>query len=110
MKRIFLILAIVGAILPYIFFIQFFSSEGVNLSSFVSALFVNGAIGGITVDLLFTSFVFWIYIFYRKSTQEGPNPILFIILNLTIGLSCAIPAYLYASINGEKNSVIMNKS
>ncbi len=96
MKRLYLILAILGAVLPYLFFFQYFSVEGVNLAGFVGALFSNGAAGGFTADLLFTSFVFWIYMAYRRSRMDGPNPILFIVLNLTIGLSCALPAYLYA--------------
>ncbi|MBT8102327.1 MAG: DUF2834 domain-containing protein [Gammaproteobacteria bacterium] len=96
MKKIYLILAIVGAILPYLFFFQFFQSEGINLSAFVGALFVNGAAGGFSADLLFASLVFWLFMFTEQKRARGPNPYLFIFLNLTIGLSCALPAYLYA--------------
>lgn len=31
MKRLYLILAILGAIAPYIFFFKYFSSEGINI-------------------------------------------------------------------------------
>lgn len=96
MKTPYLILAIIGAILPYAFFIQHFSSEGISLSGFVSALFASPAAGGFTADLLFTSIVFWIFMIQQRSRDKGPNPILFILLNLLIGLSCAFPAYLYA--------------
>jgi hypothetical protein len=57
----------------------------------------NGAAAGFTADLLFTSFVFWLAMIIRRREGKGPNPILFIVLNLTIGLSCELPAYLYAS-------------
>ncbi|NIN67634.1 MAG: DUF2834 domain-containing protein, partial [Anaerolineae bacterium] len=63
---------------------------------FVSALFANGAAGGFAADLLITSFVFWLAMFYQRSKGKGPRPALFIALNLLIGLSCALPAYLYA--------------
>ena len=96
MKRLYLVLAIVGAVLPYVFFAQHFWSEGVNLSGFVAALFANSAAGGFTADLLVTSLVFWIFMFHQRSREKGPRPILFIVLNLLIGLSCALPAYLYA--------------
>jgi len=96
MKTLYLLLAIVGAVLPYVFFIQHFSSEGVSLSGFVAALFANPAAGGFTADLLLTSFVFWIFVFHQNSREKGPRPILFVMLNLLIGLSCALPAYLYA--------------
>ena len=75
-----------------VFFIDFFAASGIDLLGFVDALFVNGAAGGFAADLLITSAVFWIYLFTRP---DGPSPWGFIVLNLTIGLSCALPAYLY---------------
>ena len=95
MKNLYLGLAIIGAVVPYLFFIEFFAVAGIDLPAFIGALFANGAAGGFTADLLITSLVFWIYMFNRK---EGPAPWLFVVLNLTIGLSCALPAYLYASL------------
>ncbi len=101
MKKLYLFLAIVGAVLPYVFFVQHFSSQGFGLSGFVSALFANPAAGGFSADLLFTSVVFWIFIFQQRSREKGPSPILFVALNLLIGLSCALPAYLYARERSE---------
>lgn len=96
-KNLYLGLAFAGAIVPYIYFIQHFADVGFGLGDFMSALFANPAAGGFTADLLITSFVFWIAMFHRRSLGKGPRPLLFIILNLTIGLSCALPAYLAAS-------------
>ena len=90
-------MAFAGAIVPYIYFIQHFADVGFGLGDFTSALFANPAAGGFTADLLITSFVFWIAMFHRRSLGKGPKPLLFIILNLTIGLSCALPAYLAAN-------------
>lgn len=89
-------MAILGAIIPYLFFFQFFQVEGINLPVFVSSLFVNGAAGGFSADLLFTSFVFWIFMYNQASKGNSLKPPIFILLNLSIGLSCALPAYLYA--------------
>lgn len=96
MKRLYLLLAIAGAVLPYVFFIQHFSSEGLSLPTFVAAVFANPAAAGFSADLLFTSTVFWIFMFHQRSRGKGPPPTLFLVLNLLIGLSCAVPAYLYA--------------
>jgi len=85
----------IGAVIPYVFFIGFFQEHGINFPEFLKALFVNGAAGGFSADLLFTSFVFWLFMFV-ETKKQGPSPYLFIVLNLTIGLSCALPAYLYA--------------
>ena len=96
MKKLYLGLTILGAAVPYYFFGQFFQQHGFNLSSFVSGLFVNGAAGGFSADLLVSSFVFWLFMFQQQKKTEGPQPYIFIVLNLAIGLSCALPAYLYA--------------
>jgi hypothetical protein len=96
MKNIYLCLAVMGAVIPYIFFFDFIQLEGLNIPLFLESLFVNGAAGGFSADLLFTSFVFWLFMFIEKNKSNMPSPYLFIFLNLTIGLSCALPAYLYA--------------
>lgn len=92
MKNVYLVLAVIGAVVPYVFFFNFIGTAGFDLTAFVGALFVNGAAGGFSADLLITSAVFWIYMFNRA---EGPGPWLYVVLNLSIGLSCAVPAYLY---------------
>lgn len=101
-KKLYLLLAIGGAVVPYIFFIQHFAAAGFHIGVFVSAVFVNPAAGGFTADLLISSLVFWIFMLHRRGRGEGPGPFWFIVLNLTIGLSCALPAYLYASEDSGK--------
>ena len=96
MKKLYLLLAIIGAIVPYIFFFKFIQAEGVNIPAFISALFANGAAGGFSADLLLTSLIFWLFMFQQVKEPNGPKPYIFIVLNLAIGLSCALPAYLYA--------------
>ncbi len=75
MKKIYLVLAIVGAIVPYVFFFQFFQAEGLGLAAFVEALFVNGAAGGFSADLLFTSFVFWLFMFTQQKKGQRARPL-----------------------------------
>lgn len=94
-KKIYLVLAVLGAVIPYLFFYDFMMNEGVNILSFVRGLFENGAAGGFSADLLISSVVFWVYMFQKMFDDNSPKPWLFIGINLTIGLSCALPAYLY---------------
>lgn len=89
MQNVYLVLAILGGIVPYIFFAQFLTNHDVG--SFVAALFVNGAAGGVSADLLISSVVFWAFLWQRKAS----NAWAYVVINLTIGLSCALPAYLY---------------
>jgi len=96
MKTIYLALAIVGAVVPYAFFVQQMQLTGFDLRDFMAAAFANPVAAGFASDLFISSFIFWIVIFRRRISANGPKPALFIILNLLIGLSCALPAYLYA--------------
>ena len=93
MKLVYLVAAIIGAIVPYVFFVQHFADLGYSLGAFLAAGYANPVAGGAFSDLLISSFVFWIYMFTRG--EGAPRPWLFVILNLAIGLSCALPAYLY---------------
>jgi hypothetical protein len=92
MKTIYLILAIVGAVIPFVFFIMFFLAHSIDIPVFVRALFSNGASAGFTADLLISSLVFWLFMFSRGE----PKWWIYVLVNLTIGLSCALPLYLYA--------------
>jgi len=89
MQKTYLVLAIIGAIIPYIFFSQFLAYQ--SIGDFVPALFANGAAGGFSADLLISSVVFWVFLWQR----EAPKAWVYVLINLTIGLSCALPAYLY---------------
>ena len=93
LKNIYLGLAIIGAVIPYVFFLQHFAATGYAISDFLAAVFATPAGSGFASDLLITSFVFWIYMF--KQNDESPQPWPFILVNLSIGLSCALPAYLF---------------
>lgn len=101
MKQVYLFAAVIGAIIPFVFFFQFIQINGINLPAFISGLFANGAAGGFSADLLISSFVFWAFMFRQQKMNDAPKPWLFIALNLCIGLSCALPAYLYVI---ERNS------
>ena len=93
MKNVYLGLAIAGAVIPYYFFLQHFGSEGLYLGPFLMQAFANPVAAGFAADLFISSFVFWAYMFSADSS--APRPWAFIVINLLIGLSCALPAYLY---------------
>lgn len=91
MKFFFLACTVLGTVVPYAFFISYFAAEGIVITSFVGALFANGAAGGFTADLLISSVAFWGFLIWQKAERLW----LFILLNMTIGLSCALPLYFY---------------
>lgn len=91
MANIYLVLALIGAVVPYLFFVDWFSTEGFDLAGFVAGAFANGSAGGFTADVLISSLVFWVWLISRKT----PRLWLYVIVNLSIGLSCALPLYLW---------------
>ena len=91
MKNFYLLAAIVGAVVPYIFFIEFFLAEGVDVIVFLQGVFANGAAAGFAADILISSAIFWSYLIARKESGVWK----YVVLNLAIGLSCALPYYLY---------------
>lgn len=101
MQKVYLVWAVLGAVIPIMFFLGVFHTEMVGLAGFIPALFVNGPAGGFAADLFISSFVFWTFMFTQ---QQGPRPWLFIVLNLCIGLSCALPAYLYARLRASERA------
>ena len=102
MKYVYLVLAILGTVIPYFFFLQHMGPEGLALNSFIADAFANPAASGFTADLLISSLVFWIYMF--NAGEDAPKPWTFIAMNLFIGLSCALPAYLYWRARRERSS------
>lgn len=94
MKYFYLAATIVGTIVPYFFFAPFFAEHGLKLGLFIQSLFANGPAAGFTADILLSSAVFWAMMF---SSNKLPFPLKLICLalNLTIGLSAALPFYGY---------------
>ncbi len=97
-KTLYLSLAVAGGVLPYVFFIRHFQASGLNLLTFLADAFGNAVASGFATDLIISSIAFWFVMFHRRAAGRGPAPGLFIVLNLAIGLSCALPAYAYATL------------
>lgn len=91
-RNVYLALAVLGTVVPYVFFMQFFAAHGIDLPAFVAALVANPAASGFTADIVISSAVFWVWMF---SHRDGPNPWPFIAANLLVGLSLALPLYLW---------------
>lgn len=96
MKNVYLTMAILGAIAPYLFFAKFFVEDEFGLAEFIHQLFATAPAAGFTMDLLITSTVFWIWSFPEARRLDIKRWWSFVAINLLIGLSCAFPLFLYA--------------
>jgi len=92
MRKFWLFATIIGTLLPYYFFYNQIVSSDFEWGNLLSLIFPTYAATGFVVDLLITSFIFWIYIFKKVDKSLF---IQIVALNLAIGLSAALPYYLF---------------
>jgi hypothetical protein len=102
MKTLYLVAAVVGAVVPFYFYFQHFELNGMHPMDFVDAALVGPATRGLTADLVISSIVFWAFMIHRRLLGHGPRPTAYIVLTVLIGLACAVPAYLYAMEAGRR--------
>jgi hypothetical protein len=94
-KNIFLVLAILGFIAPYYFFLQLPAENGFNLPLLMQPLFANNFMKGLAMDLTVSVIVFWVYVFTEANKLQMKNPWVYLLATLLVGLSFALPLFLY---------------
>ena len=94
-KNIYLILAILGFIVPYYFFLQLPVQDGFNLASLIQPFSANNFMKGVAADLTISVMVFWIFMFVEAARLQMKNPWLYLLATLLVGLSFALPLFLY---------------
>ena len=94
-KSIYLILALLGLVVPYWFLFKFLSTNGFDLALLVQQLFANNISTFFAVDLVISILVFWLYMIAEANKLHMKNWWLYILASLTVGLSFALPLFLY---------------
>jgi magnesium-transporting ATPase (P-type) len=94
-KNIYLILAVIGFIAPYYFFLQLPAENGFDLPRFMQPLFANNFMKGVAMDLTVSVIVFWFFMFAEANKLQMKNPWLYLLATLLVGLSFALPLFLY---------------
>ncbi|WP_420644228.1 DUF2834 domain-containing protein [Candidatus Leptofilum sp.] len=95
LRLFYLVMAVVGTVLPWLLFGQFFAQEGLNIPLFVQSLFVNGAAGGFSADVLISIVVFLVWATVDAQKNGVSRWWLIFPASFTVGLSLALPLYLY---------------
>ena len=94
-KNIFLVLAILGFIAPYYFFLQVPPESAMDIPALIQPLFANNFMKGVAMDLTVSVIVFWVYVFAEANKLQMKNPWVYVIATLLVGLSFALPLFLY---------------
>ena len=94
-KDIFLILAIVGFIVPFYFVFRFMSINGFNTSLLMQQALANNASTAFIADLTISIIVFWVFMFVEANNLHMKNAWIYFLASSLIGLSFALPLFLY---------------
>ncbi len=94
-KNIYLLFAIVGTLLPVMQFMGVIGAYGLDLPKAVELATANGMSTGGWLDLFISSFAFWLFMFTEGTRLRMKNLWVYVLLNLFIGLSLALPLFLY---------------
>ena len=94
-KSVYLTLALIGLFVPYYFFLKFLATEGINVPLLLNQLFSNNIMTFFVVDLIISVIVFWIYMTAEANRLQMNNSGLYILASLFVGLSFALPLFLY---------------
>ena len=94
-RYIYLVLCVVGVVLPYWQFVPWFLDHGLDISLFVQQLFANriGAFFGL--DVLVSSVVLWIFVFSEGRRLGMRRLWAPVIGTLLVGVSLGLPLFLY---------------
>ena len=95
MQWLYLVAAILGTILPLSQFIPFLTAHGFDIPLFFRQLFQNNVSGFFGMDVIVSSFVLWLFVFSEGRRLRMSNLWLYVVCNLAIGVSLALPLFLF---------------
>ena len=95
MQWLYLIVAILGTVLPLSQFLPFLATYGFDMPLFFKQLFENriGAFFG--MDVIVSSLALCLFIFTEGPRRGMKNLWVYVICNLTVGVSLALPLFLF---------------
>jgi len=95
MQWLYLVAAILGAVLPLSQFVPFLAAHGFDLSLFFKQLFQNNVSAFFGLDVIVSSLVLWLFVFWEGRRRSMNNLWLYVVCNLAVGVSLALPLFLF---------------
>ena len=94
-KHLYLGLCVLGTVLPYSQFVPFLQEHGLQLRLIVQQLFANRISAFFGLDVIVASVVVWIFVVVEGRRSDVPRRWLPLAAVLTVGVSLALPLFLY---------------
>lgn len=95
LRLAYLVLAIVGAIVPMIYILPWFAANGFSVCGLITAWQQNAAATGLFWDLIISAIALTIWILSETLPRKKRLPLLAIPATLLIGVSCGLPLFLF---------------
>jgi hypothetical protein len=94
-KTLYLVLCVLGTVVPYSQLISFVQENGLRLGLMIQQLFVNHVSAFFGLDVIVSSVVVWIFVGAEGRRMGVPRLWLPRAAILTVGVSLALPLFLY---------------
>jgi hypothetical protein len=95
MQWIYLIAAILGAVLPLSQVLPFLTTYGFDMPLFFRELFQNHVSAFFGMDVIVSSVVLWVFVFSEGPRRGMKKLWVYVLCNLAVGVSLALPLFLY---------------
>ncbi len=95
LRHVYLVLCVVGALLPYSQFVPWCLEHGLDLSLLFHQLFANRIGGFFGLDVIVSSFVLWLFVLSEGRRIGLRHLWLPILASLGGGVSLGLPLFLY---------------
>jgi Terpene cyclase DEP1 len=95
LRRIYLALAVWGAIHPMYWFLAYMRDTGTGLRGLIAAWYVNASTTGLTWDLTIAATALTIWIIAETRVRRNWVALVAILATFGIGVSCGLPLYLF---------------
>ena len=95
LRHVYLVLCVIGALVPYSQFVPWCWQHGLDLSLFFHQLSANRIGALFALDVIVSALVLWVFIF-SEGTRIGLRHLwLPVVASLIVGVSLGLPLFLY---------------
>ena len=94
MRSLYLALAVIGAVVPILLTVKFLGQHGADGDELVRQILGSPAAAAVFFDVIISSLAFWAWL-AGEGPRVGVRRWPFVVANLLVGLSFALPLFLY---------------
>ncbi|HUQ88584.1 MAG TPA: DUF2834 domain-containing protein [Vicinamibacterales bacterium] len=94
-KNFYLVLFVLGAVVPYLSFVPWVIDHGLDISRMVEELFANRISAFFGLDVIVSSIVLWTFVAFEGRRSGVPHTWAPIVASVTIGVSAGLPLFLF---------------